>query len=88
MFSALNFLDSGGEMGRLIRDHDWSGNPVGTSDAWPQPLRLMRWLRTEQKFEGVQSRITDYVIGLHLPSYFWLGLRGFAGALAWLLVRS
>ena len=53
---------------------------------WPQPLRLMRWLRTEQKFEGVQSRITDYVIGLHLPSYFWLGLRGFAGALAWLLV--
>ena len=40
MFSALNFLDSGGEMGRLIRDHDWSGNPVGTPDAWPQPLRF------------------------------------------------
>lgn len=40
MFSALNFLDSGGEMGRLIRDHDWSGNPVGKPDAWPQPLRF------------------------------------------------
>lgn len=53
---------------------------------WPQPLRFMRWLRTGQKFEGVQSRITDYVVGLHLPTYFWLGLRGFAGALAWLIV--
>lgn len=53
---------------------------------WPQPLRFMRWLRTGQKFEGVQSRITDYVVGLHLPTYFWLGLRGFVGALAWLIV--
>jgi len=53
---------------------------------WPQPLRFMRWLRTGQKFEGIQSRITDYVVGLHLPTYFWLGLRGFVGALAWLIV--
>jgi hypothetical protein len=30
--------------------------------------------------------ITDYVIGLRLPFYFWLGLRGFAGALVWLIV--
>lgn len=40
MFSALNFLDTGGEMGRLIRDHDWSGNPVGMPREWPQPLRF------------------------------------------------
>ena len=40
MFSALNFLESGGEMGRLIRDHDWSQTPVGAIDTWPQPLRF------------------------------------------------
>lgn len=40
MFSALRFLESGGEMGLRIRDHDWSGNPVGTPEAWPQPLRF------------------------------------------------
>jgi PAS domain S-box-containing protein len=40
MFSALNFLDSGGEMGRRIRDHDWSGNPAGMPRDWPQPLRF------------------------------------------------
>ena len=53
---------------------------------WPQPLRLMRWLRTPGKFTNSQSLITNYVIGLRLPFYFWLGLRGFLGALAWLIV--
>ncbi len=28
----------------------------------------------------------DYVLGLRLPFYFWLGLRGFVGALVWLIV--
>ena len=29
---------------------------------------------------------TDYVLGLRLPFYFWLGLRGFVGALLWLIL--
>lgn len=53
---------------------------------WPQPLRLLRWLRAPDKIGGIQHVITDYVVGLRLPFYFWLGLRGFVGALAWLIV--
>ena len=40
MFSALNFLETGGAMGRMIRDHDWSGNSVGMPEDWPQALRF------------------------------------------------
>ena len=53
---------------------------------WPQPLRFKRWLRTPEKFGNLQSRVTEYVVGLRLPFYFWLGLRGFVGALIWLIV--
>lgn len=53
---------------------------------WPQPRRFMSWLRAPQKFGSLQHVITDYVIGLRLPFYFWLGLRGFVGALLWLIV--
>ena len=53
---------------------------------WPQPLRFRRWLRTPEKFGDLQRKVTEYVVGLRLPFYFWLGLRGFVGALAWLIV--
>lgn len=53
---------------------------------WPQPLRFMRWLGAADKFGNLQRMVVDYVIGLRLPFYFWLGLRGFVGALAWLIV--
>jgi len=53
---------------------------------WPQPLRLMRWLGAADKFGNLQRMVVDYVIGLRLPFYFWLGVRGFVGALAWLIV--
>jgi hypothetical protein len=53
---------------------------------WPQPLRFIRWLRTPEKFGTLQRIVTDYIVGLRLPFYFWLGLRGFVGALAWLIL--
>ncbi|MFV2100342.1 SpoIIE family protein phosphatase [Micromonospora sp. LOL_024] len=31
-------FDAGGEMGSLLRDHDWSDNPLGTPDRWPNTL--------------------------------------------------
>jgi PAS domain S-box-containing protein len=34
------FLQGGGEMGRLIRNYDWSKTSIGNSDYWPQALRL------------------------------------------------
>ena len=33
------FLAGGGQMGSLIRDHDWSSTPLGPIGAWPQSLR-------------------------------------------------
>jgi len=33
------FLDGGGEMGVLTRDHDWSGHPLGPPAGWPSLLK-------------------------------------------------
>lgn len=37
--AAPEFLSGGGEMGRRIREHDWSLTSLGTVDSWPQSLR-------------------------------------------------
>src|SRR5690348_17578023 len=34
-----NTLAGGGEMGRLMRELDWSATPVGSVETWPQSLR-------------------------------------------------
>jgi PAS domain S-box-containing protein len=34
-----DFLGGGGEMGALIRAHDWSSTPLGPIENWPQSLR-------------------------------------------------
>lgn len=53
---------------------------------WPQPLRFRRWLREPGKFGRLEDMLANYVLGLRLPVYFWLGMRGFIGALVWLIV--
>ena len=35
----ISFLDGGGEMGKLIREKDWSKTSLGNADNWPQSLR-------------------------------------------------
>jgi two-component sensor histidine kinase len=35
-----DFLNGGGEMGALMRAYDWSSNPLGAPEIWPQSLRL------------------------------------------------
>jgi PAS domain S-box-containing protein len=35
----LNCLGGGGEMGRLMRAHDWTASPLGPAESWPQSLR-------------------------------------------------
>ena len=35
----LDFLAGGGEMGALMRAHDWSRTPLGDVAQWPQSLR-------------------------------------------------
>jgi len=34
-----SFLAGGGEMGGLIRAHDWRATPLGAPDGWPQSLK-------------------------------------------------
>ena len=35
----LSFLSGGGEMGALMRAHDWAATPLGAPESWPQSLR-------------------------------------------------
>jgi len=35
------FLNGGGEMGALMRSHDWTTSSLGPPGGWPQPLRTM-----------------------------------------------
>ncbi|WP_207538753.1 GAF domain-containing hybrid sensor histidine kinase/response regulator [Sabulicella rubraurantiaca] len=37
--TASGYLSGGGEMGALIRAHDWASTPLGPTEAWPQSLR-------------------------------------------------
>ncbi len=37
--SSLSFLRGGGEMGALMRAHDWSTSSLGSPHTWPQSLR-------------------------------------------------
>ena len=36
---APDFLAGGGEMGALMRAHDWTATPLGRPEGWPQSLR-------------------------------------------------
>lgn len=44
------FLQGGGEMGRLVRQKDWSTTPLGTPDRWPQSLRTSVSLLLNSQF--------------------------------------
>lgn len=53
---------------------------------WPAPCRFYKWLRQDGKFDGVQTRVMDYLAGLRLGYYFKLGGLGFLGGLIWLFI--
>jgi len=46
----LDFLSDGGEMGALMRSHDWSTSPLGLPERWPQSLRTVVSLMLTSKF--------------------------------------
>ena len=50
MDGSVHFLDGGGEMGRAIRDHDWSGNALGPPDGWPSALKIALGMALNSKF--------------------------------------
>lgn len=53
---------------------------------WPAPLRFWRWMREPGKCSTILRGMWTYLKELNAPYYFWLGARGFAGAVIWLIV--
>lgn len=51
---------------------------------WPAPVRFCRWLAEPEPLTGNARAVVRYFAELRLPYLFWLGFRGFAGALLWL----
>jgi PAS domain S-box-containing protein len=39
--ASLSFLQGGGEVGALMRAHDWSSSALGEPAFWPQPLKTL-----------------------------------------------
>ena len=56
--------------------------------AWFPPAILVAGIRRGRMFAEARDAVWDFVVSLRLPQYFWLGLRGFVGALAWLLIPA
>lgn len=52
----------------------------------PRPIHSLRILFRPNAYARARDAVWDFAVGLRLPYYFWLGARGFAGAVAWLLV--
>jgi len=50
MADPLDFLAGGGRLGALMRDHDWSGSPLGPPATWPQCLRTVVGLMLQSQF--------------------------------------
>jgi hypothetical protein len=55
---------------------------------WPpaDPVWLVRRLRRGRLLRDARDAVWEFVVALRLPAYFRLGLLGYAGTLAWLLV--
>jgi PAS domain S-box-containing protein len=49
-YSDIQFLAGGGDMGQLIREKDWSKNPLGPPETWPQSLRTTLGILLNSKF--------------------------------------
>lgn len=52
----------------------------------PRPIVEFRLIFNRRSLGVARDALWDAVTGLRLPYYFWLGARGFAGALLWLVV--
>src|SRR5262245_45499007 len=56
--------------------------------AWFPPAILLAGIHRGRMFAEARDAVWDFVTSLRLPHFFWLGLRGFLGGLAWLLLPS
>ncbi len=52
----------------------------------PRPIRSARLMLAPGAYGRARDAVWDFFMSLRLPYYFWLGLRGFAGAALWLVL--
>ena len=50
LYGQPTFLTGGGDVGALMRAHDWSNSPLGRPEGWPQSLRSVVGLLLNSKF--------------------------------------
>jgi len=50
MTRALQFIAGGGNVGALMRAHDWSSSPLGPPETWPPSLRTVVALLLQSRF--------------------------------------
>ncbi len=54
---------------------------------WPAPLKLLRSLpRMREVLSNASDATWNFAESLRIPYFFWLGARGFAGAVTWLFL--
>lgn len=86
----------GGIIGPILRPAITSISPTLAEDLykprpisdWFPPAILAAGILRGHMYTEARDAVWDFVVSLRLPQYFWLGLRGFAGAIAWLIVPS
>ncbi|MFL6699757.1 MAG: hypothetical protein ACJ8GJ_21520, partial [Vitreoscilla sp.] len=45
-----DFLQGGGQVGALMRSHDWSRSPLGSPQSWPRSLQTVVSLLLQSSF--------------------------------------
>lgn len=68
-----------------LADDLYVERPLAT---WFPPAILIAGLRRGRMYAEARDAVCDFVFSLGLAHYLWLGLRGFVGALVWLIVPS
>lgn len=63
----------------------WARGGTGWHYLWPEPKRFFREAWRAALWVNVSDRIWQSLVSLKLPMLFWLGLRGAAGTLIWLI---
>lgn len=64
----------------------------GSLTCFVRPIKNVRWLIARWQegnyWQTAERAITEFVAGLRLKHHFWLGLRGFVSAMAWLAIPT
>jgi len=95
-FQLAGWFLFGGIVGPIVKPLITALSPAFTEDLyalqplsqWFPPAILAAGIRRGRMYAEARDAVWDYVVSLGLPHYFWLGLRGFVGAFAWLIVPS